>query len=102
MIELKVYDAQKKILIKDFSFGNKDKVWAIEEKEYSENKGFVCRIYFRRKKKYVSISSVFELLSDIIDEGNEHASQIMPELRLRIKSRVEKRWGDVLVKTKEL
>jgi hypothetical protein len=26
----------------------------------------------------------------------------MPELRLRIKSRVEKRWGDVLVKTKEL
>jgi len=88
VIELKIYDGKK--LYKEFAFGNCDEEWVISEKEFYEGKGFNCKIYYRRKRKFISVSNLFELLSDIIDDGNEHASDIMPELRKRIKRRIER------------
>lgn len=84
MIELKVDFGHK---IKRLVFLDKDEAWAIKQKKVYEHNGFPVDLVYKEQNRTISIKKLFRLLNEIVDEGKEHASEILPELEKRI-------WGE--------
>lgn len=81
MIELKVDFGN---CVKRLVFLDKDEAWAIKQKKHYEHNGFPVDILYKQNKRTISVTRLFRILNEIVDEGKEHASQILPELEKRI------------------
>lgn len=81
MIELKVNFRGK---IKTFGFLDEDECWAQKQKKYYEHDGYPCELIYKNTPKTISLERLFNILDDIINDGYEHASDILPELKKRI------------------